>query len=145
MTVYKLFVTESASAAVASASIDIQNDGTITCVTLGASCTEGGSAGVNAAINAELTFSSTPQFTSNDIRASLCQVALNLLAFTTTPGVGLPSVPFCVIPALEVTVAAGERIFIHLQASVATIDTASAVAYIYVNDGQSSRPDRRRR
>lgn len=145
MTIYKMYVSETGSAAVASASIDIQNDGEISCVALGITVTEAGTTAIVAKVSAEVTFASTPQFTSNDVRSSLCQAAYSSQSFTTTPALGTPSIPFCVVPSLAVKVSAGERIFIHIQSNTATLDSAEAVAYLYVNDGQDSRPERKRR
>ena len=143
MTVYKMYVTESASAAVTSASIDIQNDGAIEAVTLGVSVVE--SSALNFVVSAEVTFASTPQFTSNDVRASLCQAAAVMQEATATPAMGVPGIPFCVVPGLSVPVEAGERIWLHLQSNTASVDSASAVAYLFVRDGADGKTARKRR
>ncbi len=145
MSVYKMFVTESASAAVVTASIDIQKDGVINCITLGVLSVEAGATSIAYTVSAEVSFSGTPAFTTNDIRNSLCQASVRCNPYTTTPAAEIPSIPFCVIPALQVPVSAGERIHLHIQSSTASLDSASAVAYLFVVDGlESRRSDRRR-
>mgnify|MGYP001610097879 CR=1 FL=1 len=145
MTVYKMFASAAGVTTVVSASIDIQNDGIIEAITLGVTSRDDATTSIPYNVVAEVSFGSTNTFSTNDARASLCQAAIHHEATTTTPALGNIGVPFCVIPGLSVKVAAGERIFLHCQASSAALEVANAVAYLFVRDGQDALPERRRR
>jgi hypothetical protein len=92
----------------------------------------------------EVTFASTPQFTTNDSRSSLCQVTSVVSGAGAADGTKqLPSVPFCLTNGINVPVKAGERIWIHIQHSQADIG-GSGVAYLFIRD-RSERSSSRRR
>ncbi|MDO8649691.1 MAG: hypothetical protein Q7R81_08015 [Candidatus Peregrinibacteria bacterium] len=144
MSIIKMYATAAASTTLVSASIDIQKDGLIYCVTLGVSAAEAGAVSLSGNAIGELSFASVPSFTTHDVRSSICQVAAQFMGFTTTPGLGLPSVPLCVLSAVEIPVAAGERIFLHLQNNISTLDGSTAIAYLFIRDGLDRTPIRRR-
>lgn len=120
----------------ASASADVPLDGYITTVALGVSITQNPALADAEAAIAELSFASTPQFTANDVRNSLCQASAVMAGGGAAAAiVGLPSVPFCVLTGLHVRIYAGEKIWLHGQLT-ATIGGASAVGYVYIEDNE---------
>jgi len=134
MSIIKMSITTGATATtVATASIDVPADGTIRAITLGMSFQDATPA-ISDALSAELTFLSTPQFLTNDARGSLCQTGFNV-AFQDAARLVLQGVPFCVLTPIAVAVAAGERIFLHIQASGADDIDGTATAYLFIDDG----------
>jgi hypothetical protein len=144
VSIIKLFNTISATSTLSSVSVDIQKDGMIYCVTLGVGFTEGGLVGLSNVVQAELSFGSATTFATHDVRQSICHVVGTMVPFTTTPVIGLPSVPFCVLSAVEIPVEAGERLFLHLQSSSAALDTATAIGYLFIRDGAEKKRTVRR-
>ena len=137
MSIIKLYASGALSTAIVSVSADVPLDGYISTVALGCAM-----AGETAPTNlmqvvAEMSFSSTPQFASNDVRNSLCQATIAMIANpAAAPVLALPSVPFCVLTGLHVRIYAGEKVWVHLQAALATIDTFNAVGYVFIEDGE---------
>lgn len=130
MSIIKMNVT-AAAAALVSVSIDVPADGVIRTIAMGSSFTDA-SPVTNEGFTAELSFLSTPQFTANDVRGSLCQVSQRPV-FVDAARIVLSGVPFCILTPIAILVSAGERIFLHLtpEGSVA----AGALAYLFIDDG----------
>jgi hypothetical protein len=111
--VYKLYV--STAATVGLAALDIREDDVITGVALS----------VSSGAAVEVSFSSSPSLTTNDVSAAI---------FGSASGSELSS------PPMNVVVSAGERIYLHTAST-----TGDATAYIYTAGKGDSRPATRRR
>jgi hypothetical protein len=133
MSFIKLFAAGAGITTVISAAIDVPLDGTITSVLLGIAVQN--NASLNAeGLTAEVSFASTPSFTTHDVRNSLGMCSLNFVTSPVgAPGLGVPGFPFFVAHNLEIATFAGERIYLHLQAA-GTIDNFSSVGYIHIKD-----------
>jgi len=146
MSFIKMFATQAASAVTVSSSFDVPRDGYITSVLMGCALTSDTAPVNGQQVVAECSFSSAPQFQTNDVRNSLGQCSVQMMAVTAaTPVIGLNSVPFFVAHNLKIRCFAGERIFLHLN-QTATIEVSSATAFIYIEDGdeRDARPRSRR-
>lgn len=146
MSVIKLFAAGLVGT-LSSVSIDIPADGVIQTLTLGATIESDAVFVDGEGVTAELSFLSSPTFTTNDVRGSLCQVRANRSGGGAAAAwAASVAVPFCILSGIDVPVNAGERVFLHLQ-GVAGIASSSAVAYLFVKDGidiTSGRTPRRR-
>lgn len=136
MSVYKLTAANDGTDGMAS--LDVIADGEITGMLVTAQPT--GMDALGDYNRAEVSFSSSSSFTTNDVRASLIMagVSQNFL----TSGGGSPGYNSSV-SGLTIKVNQGERIFLH--GNISTGGGGQVTAYLYVNDGQESRPARRRR
>lgn len=145
MSFIKLFASQAASNTVVSVSFDVPLDGMLTSILMGSRFSEAALAD-GMIVNAEASFSSTPQFTSSDVRNSLGQCSSGVIGAGAAAAIyGSTPLGLFVAHNLEIKVFAGERIFLHLQ-QTATIDASSAVAYFHIRDGddRGARPRSRR-
>lgn len=136
MTIYKLYGTAATDDC---ASLDIQIDGIITAIHMTALAM-----GVNAAdegLYAECSFLSTNTFSANDARGSL--MIIEVVSGMLTSGMGMMAANAS-IASLEIPVAAGERIHMHIS-DIGTLSSRNAHAFLYVLDKGTPRiPGRRR-
>lgn len=139
MDLYKLYGSVSTDTD-AVAQLDIQVDGHIVAMSLEVWCSAAD--GLNDGAEAEVSFASTSGFTSNDTKSSLIHAAA-LQGFLTSGGG--PVRGYSNIQGVAIEVAAGERIYLHLNLT-GTV-TAFAVGYLYVMaiEGGSARASARRR
>lgn len=92
----------------------------------------------NESFAAEVSFSSTSGFTSNDTKSSVS--AIRGFDGLLTSGAAFTAVNLFVGPSLGIPVVQGERLYLH-----ATGTSFTGTVYLYVNDGVSSgRPSGRR-
>lgn len=141
--VYKLFASGTVSADGA-ASLDIQEDGQLCAALLDLTATaadaldDGGSA--------EISFSSTSGFTTNDTRASILGISRNQ-AFLTSGGGGVGGSVFMTFAPHGIPMAAGERIYLHLgvTGSGPTVRVRCWLYYCVTGPGSRSRVGRRAR
>lgn len=144
MSVIKMAVDTDGTANVVSNSIDIQGDGVIEGVSLGLTLFADATPADGDNVACQVGFLSAASFgdASHDSRGILGETAIALLRGTAEDTV--TGIPWFISPTVRVPVSAGERIFIHVQPSQADM-TATAVAFLYVNDGLDARPAMRRR
>lgn len=124
-TVYKLYATALTDA---SASLDIQDDGVIEGVAMNLSVANADIQ--NEGYRAELSFASTSGFTSNDTRASIIGSSVVLEVVTTGGGIAGTTT---FVP-MEVSVKAGERLYVHLLGTGGTPSAACSM-WVYVRGG----------
>lgn len=124
MDLYKLYaqVTVDTDAA---ASLDIQVDGFITAV--GAEVNAVGADALNDGGQVEVSFASTNGFASNDTKSSFMHVICQQ-GFLTTGGSAVRA--YNALSGLAIAVAAGERIYMHIELT-GTV-TINGIVYIYV-------------
>ncbi len=144
MTMYKMFKSISTADVDVSDSIDIQADGVLEYASVGVSISAGTGDAAGDFVRAEVSFLSSEQFNSHDVRGSICMATAVIGAVSTNGAFGLVSNPFCIVNGLSLRVNAGERIFIHVQSDEAAVSGAG-VAYLHVRDGQGSLASQRRR
>lgn len=116
----------------ASVAVDIPAKGVIRSITLGAVFADGSPVTAEG-LTVELSFLSTPQFTTNDARGSLCQVA-QIPVFVDAARIAMSGTPICVLTPIAIDVAAGERIYMHMVGGGASV-VVTAVAYLFIDDG----------
>lgn len=133
MTVYKLYGTAYGDNA---ASLDIQNEGSITAIQWAAQADIDADA---EEFRAELSFASTSGFTANDTRASLSTI--RMLGSLGAVGFVLPFVNLLVAP-LDIQVQAGERLYMHITGTGSP--AAQVTVYVFVDDGRGAAASRRR-
>lgn len=136
MTIYKLRANDNGDSV---ASLDIQIDGIITAIYM-----TGKGSDVNAQDDgwmAETSFLSSNSFGVNDVRGSLMIIQSELGALTSG---GLNTAVNANISSMEIPVAAGERIHMHIL-KIGTTGSCTVHAYLYVLDKGTPRiPGRRR-
>jgi hypothetical protein len=131
MSIIKMFNTVTGVTSAAT-SIDIPAKGIIRLITLGALFADA-SPVIGEGMTAELSFLSTAQYTTNDARGSLCQVA-QAVSFADAARIVLSGTPFCLLAPIAIIVNAGERIFLHAVGGGASV-VISASAYLFIDDG----------
>lgn len=131
MSIIKMYVTASA-ATLASASIDIPANGIIRTITMGMFNYDTAPGTSNEQTAAELTFLSSPQYSSNDVRGSLCQISSGLF-FADAARLSLSGDPFCILTPIAIKVMAGERVYLHCTPGGSAV--ASVIAYLFIDDG----------
>lgn len=136
MTIYKLHASTAGDSV---ASLDIQLDGEIESIHMAmfaADCDA-----LNDAALAEMSFLSTNSFTSNDVRGSL-MIVQSGIGFLTQGGGNMAQ--NANISSLQIPVAAGERIHLHISL-IGGCSSAATHGYMYVRDKGTPRiPGRRR-
>lgn len=136
MTIYKLFASAAGDSI---ASLDIQLDGDMMAIHMTmhvSNCDL-----LDDGAGAELSFLSSNSFASSDTRGSLMIIQSRLMMLTTGGGNAGVNAN---ISSLEVPVAAGERIHMHIQLTGGA-SAANTHAYMYVRDKGTPRiPGRRR-
>lgn len=136
MTIYKLFGSTGGDSI---ASLDIQMDGEIKSIHM--TCRANGVNAADEGMVAEISFLSTNTFGANDARGSLMMIQTNVGLLTSGMG---PSAINASISSLEIPVAAGERVHMHIS-DFGTLTGRDAHAYLYVQDKGIARiPGRRR-
>jgi len=140
MSIIKMYVAASA-ATYAVAAIDIPANGKIRTISMGLAISDATPVTVEGAV-AELSFNSTPQYATNDVRGSLCQVRAQPI-FVDAARIAMAGVPFAILTPIEVPVNAGERVFLHLTPDGSV--SATCVAYLFIDDGLDSNKAVRRR
>lgn len=125
MEVYKLAFSGQTADANAVASLDIREDGHI--VAIAAEIDVTGMDVLNDGAQAEVSFASTSGYYTNDTHASMLTVGTRLGAITTG---GVQAHAQREISGLAIAVAAGERIYAHLDVT-GTVN-ASGQFYMYV-------------
>lgn len=145
MSIIKLFASSGGGATLISAAADIPEDGRIEAVTLSCNMVSDATP-TNARIGrAEISFLSSATFSINDVRGSLCQVLNAEIGAAAADGLKLnPAVSALVVAPIDVMVAAGERVFLHVQSTSATA-TFEAIGYLYIRDGADLARGTRRR
>lgn len=136
MTIYKLY---SSAAGNSVASLDIQLDGIITAIFMTGRVT--GVDATDEGFEAEVSFLSTSTLTSNDARGSL-MIIQSMLSLVTSGGMN--SGINAGLASLEVPVAAGERIHLHISDS-GSVTGRTVHAFLYVQDKGIPRVSARRR
>jgi hypothetical protein len=131
MSIIKLY-TVSTAGVLATASVDIPANGIIRTITVGLFNYDTAPGTSNEQSAGELSFLSAPQYASNDVRGSLCQVAAGLY-FADAARLALAGTPFCILTPIAVKVAAGERVYLHVTSGGSAV--ASAVSYLFIDDG----------
>jgi len=140
MSVIKMYV-DVAAATYEAAQIDIPADGTLYAVHLQMMVADLGPAS-NESVFAELSFISTPQYASNDSRGSIAQVGVGTFFADAARLVAHGGEVFA-MSGLNIKLNAGERIYLHATPGGSLI--ATAVAYMYVEDGMDQPRALRRR
>lgn len=136
MTIYKLYGFADGDSI---ASLDIQMDGDITAVHMSTSPV--GFDALDDAVSAECSFLSSNSFGNSDTRGSIMIIQSRLGMLTQG---GCNSAVNAQISSMEVPVAAGERIHLHIALGGGTV-SAGTHAYLYVRDKGTPRiPGRRR-
>lgn len=115
-----------------SVSIDVPAKGVIRTIALGAVFADA-SPVTGEGLTVELSFLSTNQFSTNDARGSLCQVA-QVPVFVDAARIALSGTPICILTPIAIEVAAGERVFMHMVGGGASV-VVTAVAYLFIDDG----------
>jgi hypothetical protein len=133
MSIIKMVTSSVGALTVVSSQIDIPAAGVIRTIAGGLTVTQDATPAAQDSVIAELSFLSTSTFTTNDARGSLCQVSWGL-TFQDAARLITHGVHFCVLTPIAVKVAAGERMFLHLQANQTDI-VANTVFYLFVDDG----------
>ncbi len=136
MTIYKLYASEAGDSV---ANLDVQLDGIITAILM--TCEARGVDSINEGIRAEVSFLSINTFITTDTRGSL--MIIQSISGLLTSGM-LNTATNMNVSGLEVPVAAGERIHLHI-ADVGTLSARAAHAYLYITDKGIARPAARRR
>lgn len=135
MSIYKLQAAGVGGAQDGAGALDIQFEGTITAI-------HGSMVAVldlaSEFCQAEVNFLSVNTINSNDSRGSL----LIIQAQASGTGVGVPSFVNSGVGPMDVPVAAGERVFLHLFAAAGVISTVQF--HLYVRDGAVPALRRRR-
>lgn len=139
MDIYKLYGT-TATDTDALAQVDIQVDGHIVAASL--ELWTGAADALTDGAQAEVSFASSNGFSSNDTKSSFIHAAAQQTFLTSGGG---PVNARTVLTGLAIEVAAGERIFLHVDISGAI--TCFFVAYLYVMalGDSAGRPAARRR
>lgn len=136
MTIYKLYASSGGDSV---ASLDIQMDGTITAIHMSIKVI--GIDALDDGGDAELSFLSTNSFGSNDVRGSLMTIQCKVGLLTQGGG---PASANAQVSSLEIPVAAGERIHMHIAFTGGPV-SAPTHGYLYVADkGIARLPGRRR-
>ena len=131
MSVIKMF-NNGTGVTVVSTQIDIPADGVIRSIAMGMQF-EDASPATGEGAQVELSFLSVNTFAVNDARGSLCTVN-HVVVFADAARIVMSGTPFCILTPIAVSVAAGERIFMHgVGDSVSA--TWLATAYLFVDDG----------
>lgn len=137
MSVYKLAAVGSGGTEDGIAQLDIQFTGTITAI-LGTMAAGLAANGEKSAV--EVSFISTNGLGTNDTRGSLFAMRQELL-------VGASGAAFNTVNnavgGLKIPVGAGERIWMHIDASASR--STNAEVYLYVDDGANVQTPQRRR
>lgn len=136
MTIYKLYAAVATDDA---ASLDIQMDGTIKSMLMTARWQ--GVDAINEGGMAEMSFLSTNTFSANDARGSL--MLIQSISGLLTSGM-LQTAVNQSLSSLEIPVAAGERIHLHIVNN-GTITTVEVHGYLFVEDKGIQRVPGRRR
>lgn len=122
----------------AAASFDIPQDGVITGVDW--DCTAHLDAD-DETFEAELSFIGTHQLSSNDVRGRLSSIGVN--ATITTSGIAAPVMQKMVGP-MEVPVAGGERIYLHINSAAGVVSDVRCCVHLDVAGRVNRRSQRRR-
>lgn len=139
MDVYKLYATGTADTD-AAASLDIQVDGHIVAASLDVWVT--GADALNDGARAEVSFASTSAFGSNDTKASILHAA-SMQGFLTSGGGPVQSRSF--ITGVAIEVAAGERMYLHVDVTGTMVFFAQAYLYVMAAARGGGRRDLARR
>ncbi len=136
MTIYKLYGTGDGESI---SSVDVQMDGIIQSLMMTGYCT--GADALNDGFFAELSFLSSNSKTSSDTRGSL-MIIQSLFGLLTSGGFN--SGVNMGVSSLEIPVAAGERVHLHIS-QLGGITAAFVHAFMYVRDKGTVRAAGRRR
>lgn len=124
MDVYKLYGSVAADTD-AAAQLDIQVDGHIVAMSLEVWAT--GADALNDGLQAEVSFASTNGFASNDTKSSIIHAAANQGFLTSGGG---PVRGYSQVSGVAIEVAAGERLYLHIDNTGGI--TTNAQAYLFV-------------